>query len=83
MKKVSMHNLKQELASYVGEAADGAEIMITRHNKPIARLSHPGSEHVHQGARFGKANLKPAVRVKTAGRYLQMLQDDRRLSEGK
>jgi prevent-host-death family protein len=42
MKKVSMHDLKQELASYVGEAADGAEIMITRHNKPIARLAARG-----------------------------------------
>jgi antitoxin (DNA-binding transcriptional repressor) of toxin-antitoxin stability system len=83
MKKVSMHNLKQDLAFYVSEAADGAEIMVTRHNKPIARLSHPGTEHVHQGARFGKANLKPAVRGKTAGRYLRMLQDDRRIGEGK
>jgi antitoxin (DNA-binding transcriptional repressor) of toxin-antitoxin stability system len=82
MKKVSMHDLKQELASYVGEAADGVEIMITRHNKPIARLSCPGSEHLHQGARFGKANLKPAVRAKTAGHYLQILKEDRREGRG-
>jgi hypothetical protein len=40
-------------------------------------------DHLHRGARFGKANLKPAVRGKTGGRYLQMLQEDRRTGEGK
>jgi antitoxin (DNA-binding transcriptional repressor) of toxin-antitoxin stability system len=78
MKKVSMNELKQELASYVAEAAEGADILITRHNKPIARLSHPGMEHLRQGKRFGKANLRPAIREKTAGRYLEILQDDRK-----
>jgi antitoxin (DNA-binding transcriptional repressor) of toxin-antitoxin stability system len=78
MKKVSMHDLKQDLASYVGEAAEGVDILITRHNKPVARLSQPGKEHLHQGVRFGKASLKPAVRGKTVGRFLEILQDDRR-----
>jgi antitoxin (DNA-binding transcriptional repressor) of toxin-antitoxin stability system len=78
MKKVSMNELKQELASYVAEAAEGADILITRHNKPIALLSHPGMEHLRQGKRFGQANLRPAIREKTAGRYLEILQDDRK-----
>jgi prevent-host-death family protein len=78
MKKVSMYGLKQELASVVAEAETGAEILITRHNKPVARLTGPGSQHLNQGALFGKANLKPAVRGKTSGRYLQFLLEDRR-----
>jgi len=77
-----MRDLKQELASYVGEASDGAEILITRHNKPIARLSPPGTRYLHQGDRFGKASLKPAVRGKSAGRFLKILQDDRNAGRG-
>jgi antitoxin (DNA-binding transcriptional repressor) of toxin-antitoxin stability system len=77
-----MHDLKQELASCVGEASAGTEILITRHNKPIARLGRPGTEHLHQGDRFGKASLKPAVRGKTAGRFLKILQDDRNAGRG-
>jgi antitoxin (DNA-binding transcriptional repressor) of toxin-antitoxin stability system len=77
MKRVTMNELKQDLASYIGEAAEGMDILITRHNKPIAKLSRPGMERLRQGARFGNANLKPAVKRKTEGRYLEILQDDR------
>ncbi len=72
-----MYGLKQQLASVIAEAETGTEILITRHNKPVARLTGPGSHHLNQGAQFGKANLKPAVRGKTEGRYLEFLQDDR------
>lgn len=82
MKKVPMNDLKQDLASYVGEAAEGIEILITRHNKPVARLCRPGMEHLHQGARFGHANLKPAVQGKTGGRFLEILHDDRHSGRG-
>jgi len=77
-----MHDLKQELASYVGEASGGADILITRHNKPVARLSRPEMEHLHRGSCFGKATLKPAVRGKTAGHFLQILNDDRHAGRG-
>jgi antitoxin (DNA-binding transcriptional repressor) of toxin-antitoxin stability system len=78
MKKVPMNELKQDLASYVSEAAGGLEILITRHNKPVARLCRPGTEHLHQGAHFGKADLKPAIKGKASGRYLEILNEDRR-----
>ena len=77
MKLVPMNGLKQELASLVAEAEAGNEILITKHNKPVARLTRPGTEHLHTGPKFGKANLKPAVKGKTAGRYLRMLEEDR------
>lgn len=78
MKTVSMYGLKQGLAAVIAETEAGTEVLITRHNKPVARLSRPGAEHIHCGARFGKANLKPAVRRRTAGRYLEFLEEDRR-----
>jgi hypothetical protein len=40
-------------------------------------LNQPGMGYFHQGARFGNASLKPAVRSKTAGRFLEILQDER------
>ncbi len=73
-----MHGLKLELASVIAEAEAGEEILITRHNKPVARLTRSGMEHLHRGSRFGNADLRPAVHGKTGGRYLQMLQEDRR-----
>lgn len=72
-----MHGLKQELASIVAEAQAGNDVLITKHNKPIARLTRPESEHLHRGSQFGKTRLKPVVKGKTAGRYLQILEEDR------
>ena len=78
MKNVPINVLKQDLASVIAEAEAGTEIIITRHNKPVARLTSAGVQHVHQGSAFGQGSLKPAVRGKTAGRYMQILKEDRR-----
>ncbi len=77
MKKVSIYELKQDLSSIISEAENGTEVLITRHNKAVARLMTSRNEHLHAGARFGRAELKPAVRGRTAGRYLQFLKGDR------
>ena len=77
MKTVSMYVLKQELASVIAETEAGKDVLITRHNKPVARLTRPGTEHLHPGSQFGKANLKAALRKKTSGRYLRFLEQDR------
>jgi antitoxin (DNA-binding transcriptional repressor) of toxin-antitoxin stability system len=78
MKTVSMYGLKQELSSIIAETEAGMDVLITRHNKPVARLTRPGTEQLHKGSRFGKASLKPAMRTRTSGRYLQFLEEDRR-----
>jgi prevent-host-death family protein len=78
MKYVSINDLKQGLASVIAEVQTGTEILITRHSKPVARLSGPEVRYLRRGSQFGKASLKPAVRRKTAGRYLELLEEDRR-----
>jgi prevent-host-death family protein len=78
MKYVSINELKQGLASVIAEVQSGTEVLITRHSKPVARLSGPEVQYLRRGLQFGKASLKPAVRRKTADRYLQFLEEDRR-----
>ena len=77
MKSVPIYELKQDLASFIAEAEAGNEVIITRHNKPVARLTRTETEHLHAGRSLGQARLKPAVKGKTAGRYLQVLEEDR------
>ena len=72
-----MYGLKQGLAAIVAEAQAGDEIILTRHNKPVARLTRPVMDYLHQGSRFGKASLRPAIRGKTRGLYLKLLREDR------
>jgi len=73
-----MYDLKKDLASVIAEAEGGTDVLITRHNKPVALITRPAAEHLHRGARFGNADLIPAIRAKTAGRYLEFLTRDRR-----
>ena len=77
MKSVPINELKQRLASIVAEAEAGYDVLITKHNKPVARLTRPDTQHLHRGSRFGKAKLTPVMKGKTAGRYLQILEKDR------
>jgi prevent-host-death family protein len=77
MKKVSMYQLKQELASVIAETENGQQVVITRHNRPVARLIPAESQHLHRGPRFGKARLRPALHGITRGRYLALLHEDR------
>ncbi|MEQ8577089.1 MAG: type II toxin-antitoxin system prevent-host-death family antitoxin [Balneola sp.] len=38
MKKVPVNQVREELAKYLTAAENGEEIIITKHNKPIAKL---------------------------------------------
>lgn len=39
MKKIQVNEVREHLAKYLTEAEHGEEIVITRHAKPIARLT--------------------------------------------
>ncbi|MDR9415097.1 MAG: type II toxin-antitoxin system prevent-host-death family antitoxin [Gracilimonas sp.] len=38
MKKVPVNKVREQLAKYLTEAERGEEVIITKHNKPIAKL---------------------------------------------
>ena len=78
MKKVPIHELKRNLAFFVSEAANGERILITRHKKPVAALAFPESEYLFVGAHFGKGRLRPALDHGSHGKFLKVLEDDRR-----
>ncbi len=78
MKTVSIQELKRSLSSLVAEAAGGERILITRHRRPIASLVPAGTEHLHTGSRFGRAEIKPLLSRPGLRRYLDALLDDRR-----
>jgi len=83
MKTVSIDELKRSLSSLVDQAAAGARILITKHRRPVASLSAADMEHVHIGTRFGRGALKPLLKAPTQGRYLEVLDSDRRPSTGR
>jgi prevent-host-death family protein len=83
MKTVSIDELKRNLSSFVDQAAAGARILITKHRRPVASLSPADLEHVHVGVRFGRGTLKPLLKAPTQGRYLEVLDSDRRASSGR
>jgi hypothetical protein len=55
----------------------GNIMVINRDNKSGVRLSPTDDNHQNKGKHFGKAKLKSAIKGKTAGRYLQSLEEDR------
>ena len=77
MKKISMQDLKAQLSAAIAEAASGETILITRHNEPVARLAPVHVPHLHRGKLFGKAQIVPALKKGTNGRYLKVLLEDR------
>jgi len=83
MKTVSIDELKRNLSSLLEEVAGGAQILITKHRRPIATLSAADMAHVRVGPRFGRGALKPLLRAPTRGRYLEVLVEDRRAARGR
>lgn len=77
MKKVSIQDLKATLSAAVAEAEAGQTIVITRHNRPVARLSPAQSPNVHVGSHVGKGRLAPAITPGTRVPYLAVLLEDR------
>lgn len=77
MKRISIQDLKAGLSGVIAEAEAGSTILITRHQDPVAQLGPPRPVHVHGGTRTGTGVIEPAIRRGTAGRYLDVLRDDR------
>ncbi|MEO6401791.1 MAG: type II toxin-antitoxin system Phd/YefM family antitoxin [Vicinamibacteria bacterium] len=78
MKRISIQDLKAGLSAVIAEAEGGQTVLVTRHNRAVARLS-PVSLGRGQGdgPPLGAPALTPLLRKATGGRYLRVLKDDR------
>jgi antitoxin (DNA-binding transcriptional repressor) of toxin-antitoxin stability system len=77
MKTVSLQELKSRIFALLAEVAAGSTVLITKDGRPIAVLSLPEADHLHTGKRFGRGSLGPLLHRATAGRYLEVLAEDR------
>lgn len=78
MKSVSIQDLKPSLSSLVAEVESGATIEITRHGKPVARLTPVDPPYVHRGSQVGNYEFPPAIPTGVGlKRILEVLDEDR------
>lgn len=78
MKRISIQDLKSGLSAAIAEAEGGKTVLVTRHNRVVARLSPPTPWKAPDGGAALNAPLVPLLHRATRGRYLAVLMDDRR-----
>jgi prevent-host-death family protein len=76
MKQISIKDLKARLSAAVAEAESGETIVITRHNRAVAKLC-PSDSHVHYPKSDDRPALKPAIKHGKKIPYLEVLLEDR------
>lgn len=67
MKKVQVNEVREHLAKYLAEAEMGEEILITKHNRPVARLM-PVRREKSEFPDLGELRNKLKVRGKPVSR---------------
>ncbi len=80
MKRISIQDLKSGLSTAVTEAEAGETLLVTRHNRVVARLAPATPRRLHGGRHDDGAPLPaltPLLRRATKGRYLDLLIEDR------
>jgi len=79
MKRISIQDLKSGLSAAVAEAESGGTVLVTRHNRVVARLGPvtPGKNPDRDVPL--REPLVPLLRRATQGRYLRVLMDDRKV----
>jgi prevent-host-death family protein len=75
---VSIQELKRHLSRILSEAEGGAQVVVTRHRRPVVHIASARPPHVQVGARATRSRLEPLLAAPTRGRYLDVLADDRR-----
>lgn len=61
MKSVAIQDLKPKLSALLSEVEKGATVEITRHGRPVARLTPVDPPYVHTGAQAGTYVWPPAI----------------------
>lgn len=77
MKSVPIKELKEDLAHWAEEAANGEVLQITKYNRPYVILSPGRAPGLHQGSKAGRESLKSILHEATRGRWLKILEEDR------
>lgn len=78
MKKVSIQDLKPQLSAVLAEVESGSTVEITRHGKPVARLTPVDPPYVHRGHLVGTYEWPPAIPTGlSAQQILDVLREDR------
>lgn len=77
MKQISIQDLKATLSATIAEVERGEVVIVTRHNEPVARLTAATPAHLQRAANAA-SGLKSVLKRATKGRYLDLLQDDRK-----
>lgn len=81
MKEISLQELKRHLGRFVELARSGETIVITKHRKPVAKLTAANPRGDHIGKNFGKVSLKRLLRDGPGdglgAEALRILQEDR------
>ena len=78
MKEISLQELKRQLSHWIDLARSGETIVITKHKKPVAKLTTAVQPGRHVGKHYGKGHgLKRLFNNATNGEYLRVLLEDR------
>lgn len=78
MIRISIQDLKRNLSACLARAEAGEALLITRHGRPVVRITTAANPHLHVGKNFGRAKLRPAIDCDLGGRALEVLEEDRR-----
>jgi prevent-host-death family protein len=78
MTDVSIQELKQNLSAYLARAEAGESLIVTRHGRPLVRITAATEPRVVVGPGFGKTKLRQVVRERVGDLALRMLDEDRR-----
>ena len=78
MERVTVQDLKRNLSGCLKRAAEGRDLVVTRHRKPWVHVTPASERGLHVGDLVGRAY--PASPFKTPasrGRFLEVLLRDR------
>lgn len=79
MAAIGLFEAKTHLSEYVARAEAGEEVIITRHNKPVAKIVPFVQQHSSREARQGAIDaLLQSARERTLGLDWRALRDEGR-----
>lgn len=64
--EVGIRELRLNLSRYVARVREGAEVIVTDHGKPVARLGPIDQQEAHRARLLREGTLKPAKRPKSS-----------------